>query len=610
MMTLLSFPNFSVFAVHRRNLLVGMWFNTIRDPVKSIPKRVISSEPDPERKVAVLTRTMVRRMRLVELQLELEHRGILIESGKAKRDDLMLLLLDGLPSRRFSREISNAVSDDRQNENAVKQVASERPREVIGAPLTESVEVPIVSSRVKSNIDVGVEVPILSSHVKSIIDVGNHQNDSPVTHDVNRHQNVKPVRPKPSSESPTLSPWEYDGDQPDEVQERKFPISLSLLKKRKEENAKSLLEKQNEGCCKKYDISKVTIDSRITYVVAMYGIINARKSDIVNGTGIGIVLRENGLIIWMGNRLFSDGRTKYEAMYCSIILALRFSLLRFGIRNLVVQIPDENVFREINGDLLTKYSTHHVLKNEIVNLKNMYPDNNVIFESVPYGSNNRARKLAIEALRAKRPFTSNFGEDEADQRFRPLLFNDPMDVVALKLSALPKRTVDRVINPSKLYILRTDGSFIFRHKVGSHPGASGWALYDSNEQELWHGSKYLGEFKYGADIELMSLHFGLTSALSLGVEFLRCESDAKELILRVQSDRPSNSKDSNVLEETRRLVKLFKSVSFKYVPGDLNRREHLLCTEGKYRPTTFTRYYFWPISNFKFLLRLTQQQMQ
>ena len=414
-----------------------------------------------------LTRVMVRRMRLADIQQELAHRGIVAEKGK-KRIDLMLLLLNELPKRSSTTHLHPSVVSKEQ--------------------LCEDTAV----------------VP-------------------------------------QSSES--------------------------------EQNA-------SDSYCIKYDIEKLDLDRTKQYTVATKGVI---RSD-VDGIGIGIVLRdENDNIVWMAQKYYTESRSLLEAGYCAVILAMRYVLNRFGLSSVVVQTADFTIYDQISGLFDTKKPSLQLLRGEIMKLQwqGASVGKNISHQVAPKAQRVELEQLALDALMEQKSL--NLG-DEDDDSHDPMDKIPPSALVKIDSEAEPSQpdmtttvVVDRVIDPSKVYVLRFDGG------SRGNPGiaGAGMVLYNDQGQEIWHGRKYLGRSISNNKAEYCAIHLGLRHAQSIGIERVRCEGDSELVIKQLQGIYKVKSENLRHLwNETHSLMKSFRDCEVQHILREFNKRADFLANEG------------------------------
>jgi ribonuclease HI len=489
--------------MHRRNILSsGVCFSAIPTPLNEIcsilpgvaipfrdigSMRKLSTEPsvslvaDMEKEATILTRTMVRRMRVMDIRQELEKRNIVIENDKTKRDDLMLLLLNALPSRRPAPNELDVLSDEQISEVSVVQEYA--------PPETRSF------------------------HVR--------------------------------------------------VREPRFEIDPTFLPERWWET---------------YDIAKVTLDPKKTYVASVHG---ERKRSKAR-TGIGIVLRDGDNIVWMAHKFYPRQCTGHVASYCAVIFALRYTLQHFGLSDLVVQISDERVRNEICGSLLPGTNLHQILRKEVFQLQAGNVAKYVTFDRFTDDYEDELRVQTLAHLALKTGSCLNFGEsgnsDDTSSCFSSLS-DDPLNEKDARVKTLvaEQPVLDDVIDPSRLYVLRSDASVSDDGLIA----AAGWVLLNEHGQDVRRNGELLDGKHAIYEAELHALYLGLTSAQDIGIERLRCELDSLEVVKRLRYGAPFRSGSAELWHKTFDLMNEFESCSLQHIPRDFNSLADMLCRRGK-----------------------------
>jgi ribonuclease HI len=129
------------------------------------------------------------------------------------------------------------------------------------------------------------------------------------------------------------------------------------------------------------------------------------------------------------------------------------------------------------------------------------------------------------------------------------------------------RSADKIY-PSCEYILHFDGS----SKGNPGPAGMGAVIYKNND-EIWGGAKYLGDYKTNNQAEYSALIYGLKQAIELGIEELLVFGDSQLVINQVnQVFKVKNPGLLELYKEAYQLTKQFKYIELIHVYRDKNTR--------------------------------------
>jgi ribonuclease HI len=341
-----------------------------------------------------------------------------------------------------------------------------------------------------------------------------------------------------------------------------------------------------------FPIHKVQFDPNTTYAISVRGVTVYGK----NGSGVGLVLREcnNHTIVWQGQKYYSGYRSNFESDYTAIVLALRFALQSFHLKNVQVHIANVIIVNQIIGNVPVTKPTLQLLLGQVSQLlkENESSTSSVVFLAAESERLGPETALALDALNTKNSFNLN---EENDHQ----LTVDPMiEILGLQNMTydmkLPKKLEDDqqytlkfkeflkpgevVINPNTTYTLRFDGG------SRGNPGVAGagMVLYDDQNREIWRGVKYLGRKMSNNLAEYTALNVGLSYALSMGIERIRCEGDSQLVIKQLNGVYQVKSDNlRGLFHETKTLIQKFTSCEVHHIRRELNSRADELANQGK-----------------------------
>jgi len=146
-----------------------------------------------------------------------------------------------------------------------------------------------------------------------------------------------------------------------------------------------------------------------------------------------------------------------------------------------------------------------------------------------------------------------------------------------------KKAFDRFFIPLSVkvapvieYCLKFDGC----SKGNPGPAGAGAVLY-KNDNEIWHGSIYVGNKETNNVAEYNGLVLGLKKAYELGVTELLVMGDSELIIKQMKGEY--KVKSENILEfhsKAKMLSKMFKEISFQHVYRKDNARADELANLG------------------------------
>ena len=372
--------------------------------------------------------------------------------------------------------------------------------------------------------------------------------------------------------------------------------------------------------------------------------------EAANGTGIGITLlldnnnnnsssdSDDPVVVWTARQYLRGSRSKYEAEYTALVMALRYAIRRLGLRHIRLALEEPLLLNQLTGvypvlkdSLKPLYYQVQCMKEELEvgGSLTMEQDSPVASSS---GSKQQQQQqpritqchaLAEEALEMQTSFSSIDDDDqEEDDSYSKssnnskfidtALSNDPMgkdyqgppdsssseqaEVVALPVEMedpeeaqtppapdqppppTSEATTEQLngIDPSRTYKLMFDGG------SRGNPGkaGAGMVLYDDTGQEIWCGGKFMpnctnNQAEYTAILE------GLHYARSLGIQRIQCHGDS-QLVIRHLTGQYKVKSDllRSLYEDTKAVLGEFQDFQLCHVKRVDNHRADVLANKA------------------------------
>lgn len=350
------------------------------------------------------------------------------------------------------------------------------------------------------------------------------------------------------------------------------------------------------------NIGTITLDPSRVYILTIKGL----TDKVSNGTGIGIVLRDefDDCVVWLARQYYPSRRSLFEAEYCAIVLALRYSLRHFGLRNIRMQIDHSVIVRQLTGLFKVEKESLLNLYGEVTRLQEEFAMTSLLtFEHITKLQNAESESLAVTALATY--VSMNMGGDEEGQDFATLSV-DPMgkhigqtnsivtagepdtqgssvnSSLGLAQNNLPEANIE--IHPSKTYKLQIDGG------ARGNPGIAGAGMVIFNDlgQEIWCGWKFLGTSMTNNQAEYHAVLLGLECARSLGIERILVEGDSLLVIRQLTGAyKVKNDALRDICRIALKEAEQFKDCKFLHIYRENNKRADWLANNGKFESVWF-----------------------
>lgn len=366
-----------------------------------------------------------------------------------------------------------------------------------------------------------------------------------------------------------------------------------------------------------------TLDPERTYILHAKGIADVSS----NGTGIGIALRlqdddknGNAEIVWKTRQFLPGSRSRLEADYTALVVALRLVTRRLALRHVRLELAQDVLVHQLTGlypilkeSLQPPYDQVVTMRDELQAVGSF----EITKRAVKSARIAECQALALQALETRESWAlGDDGKDEKDvgnsQSSSEALLIDPMgreyqgpseeingvisevideknDGVETEIELEEARKSDEFeaegselelstgdapihskiqIDPTKLYKLNFDGG------SRGNPGetGAGMVLYDAAGNEIWHGWKYLGQGTNN-QAEYNAILLGLHHARSLGIQRIECLGDSQLVIRQLTGVyKVKNAALRDLFKEAIAAMENFEKVQLTHIARADNKR--------------------------------------